>query len=154
MGFCLLENNDGSGAFVAVNAGQIEQFSPCKDGHPYTDIVFYGGKAMRVKGLYEDVKVLLRDASKIGLNAAALHVLGSANNMWPMPLQFRGAQAVLYVREVAPEKLPPERPAEVMTASKMYLETGDNKLIVERPGIFASRVNEKGKVPILDLRGV
>lgn len=152
MGFCLFENFDGSGAFIAVNAAQVESFDECSDEQAMTILSLYGGKALNVRGYHEDVKKVLRDASKIGTNTLNLHLVGGLHAMLPTPTIFRKVQDVLYVEEVAAEDLPTFRVRDIMTASTIYMDDGTKKVVLERPGVFARLANARGKVPILDIR--
>ncbi len=154
MGFCLFENYDGSGAFIAVNAGQIESFDPCKEEQPMTILSLYGGRVLNVRGLYDDVKKILRESSKIGMKSLNLHLLGGLHAMLPTPTIFRKAQNVLYVEEVAAEDLSSLRVPDLSTASTIYMDDGSSRMVLERPGVFARLANAKGKVPILDMRNV
>lgn len=154
MGFCLFENYDGSGAFVAVNASQVESFNECSDDTPMTILSLYGGKVLNVRGLQDEVKRVLRDASKVGLNTLNLHLLGGLHAMLPTPTIFRKAQNVLYVEEVAPQDIPSLRVPDITTASRIYMDDGSSRMVMERPGVFARLANAKGKVPILDMRHV
>ena len=153
MGFCLFQHIDDPGDFVAVNAAQVEDVIDMDDDYMIsTRIVFYGGKAVIVRGACESVRDILGKGAAIGLHNFDLHTFSGAFVYKAGKVLFKEAADVLFVQEVPPHILPKIKAQDVTTASHMVMEGKRQQLIVERPGVFAARANAKGKVPTLDIR--
>lgn len=152
MGFCLFQQFEEPGDFLAVNAAQIEDLSGFDhDSVVMTKLIFYGGTSILVRGTKKDVMRILMEGAKVGINALEVHTFNASHAFKPGPIKLSKPDTVLYVKEVPSHLMSKIKTPNIVTASSMHLDNKKDQLITERPGTFAARANAKGKVPTLDV---
>lgn len=156
MGFCLFEHADMRGIYFAVNAAHVldvELSDKTSFERPVSlircDFGSDGIEALAVGGV-DEVHSLLKDASKIGVNKAEIHILSGRERVKLTPLVFNYADQVVLITEMLGDAVP-ESDGEFVTASQMFMGSGSVKMMVERPGVFARQINAQGRVPILQV---
>ena len=100
----------------------------------------------------DEINVLILEATKIGMGKVEVNTVTGQRNRKPMPLLLNDPNRVVLVREMPPEEfsIPGQSEEEsFVTASQAFMSDGSARIIVERPGIFAMKVNEGGNVPVL-----
>lgn len=156
MGFCLFEDVDFPGSFLALNSKHVQDITPVKSAaeRPVCAVQFtaplYQGSAevqLYIAGEPEAIWALLRQASKIGLGKARLHLMNKLSAR-PIPLLINQPDRIMLVRELPPEEFMSED-FSLLTASRLFFEDGKNRFISERPGTFVSLTNAGRETPIL-----
>jgi len=156
MGFCLFEDADFPGSFVALNSNYIEDIeeAPNAQGALVCRVRFTVPLAhdgvdinLRIIGQVEEIWALLKQASKIGLGKAKLHLMNKLSAR-PIPLLINQPDRIMMVRELQPEEFMNED-SSLITASRLFFQDGKNRYISERPGTFVSLTNAGRKTPIL-----
>lgn len=156
MGFCLFEDADFDGLYLAVNCQYIDNYDQdgTKGGRPVTRLFFTAplmrdgtAQDIRVIGEPEDLDNVLKQATKIGLSKANLNILNRFSDK-PMPLLINNPGRIMVVRELMPEEFMGKN-ASILTASILYFEDGKNRFISERPGRFCVLTNQGSHVPVL-----
>lgn len=160
MGFCLFEDADVNGQFLAVNSSFIEGIMRIEGlaDRPtcqlqLTQNISENGevKAFRVIGTPDDVDAVINKATQIGLNKAQLNIWNKFS-IKPTPLLINKPGRIIAVCELLPEDFMSEH-KDITTASIVYYEDGTSSYILERPGYFVTLTNQDGQVPILKVEG-
>ena len=161
MGFCLFEDADFRGSFVALNSNHIEDMeeAPNAEGMPACRVRFtmpltHDGAdiILRVIGQADEIWALLNEASKIGLGKAKLHLMNKLSAR-PIPLLINQPDRIMMVKELQPEEFMNDD-SSLITASRLFYQDGKNRYISERPGTFVSLTNADRKTPILKAESV
>lgn len=154
MGFCLFEDADFTGSFLAVNSTHVKRVEVDAGNEKisllsFTAPVFMEGRemAIRVIGTVDDVVALLNQAAKIGLNKARLHLMNKLTAR-PIPLLLNEPDRIMLVRELQPEEFM-DMDGSLITASRLYFLDGKHRFISERPGVFVGMSNARGQTPLL-----
>ncbi len=154
MGFCLFEHSEMDDLYFAVNAAHVLDVAlqeKTSGTRPVCLIEFEftpeGFEALAV-GSPEDINSTLKETSKIGMKKANVHVLGGKQNNKLQPLLFNHADRAALVSEIPADEMP-ESDGSFVTASRVFTDDGEIRMIVERPGVFARLVNARGRVPVL-----
>lgn len=157
MGFCLFEDIDFPGSFLALNSKHVQDVTPDASSGTarpvchidFTAPLYQGGVEIKVRiaGEPDAIWALLHQASKIGLGKAKLHLMNKLSSR-PIPLLINQPDRIMLVRELQPEEFM-DVGASLVTASRLFFEDGKNRFISERPGTFVSLTNAGRKTPIL-----
>lgn len=150
MGFCLFRQAE-SGAYFAVNSAQVFDMTAQGDDSCLLQFSFIPKDFdPLVSGSLDEVQKLLLEGSKIGVNKAEVTGLSGRDTLKEAPVIMHNVLRIVMVRELKPEEFKVGRNLPFLTASRVYLEDGSEKLIVQRPGVLAAMVNAGGRVPRLD----
>ena len=155
MGFCLLENADMRGLFCAINPSHVEAIESVPGSlYAFPAVhVRFALPALDFPGVFvgdeKTVKTLLMKALKLGINRVESTILGGMNHAGMTPLLINHPERVVLARELMPEDFPQEAKL-VPVASHLYFSDRSVRKIAQRPGIFAMRANQGGKVPMLE----
>lgn len=157
MGFCLFENAEVKGYFIAINSSHVEDVTDA--GFTTEKIPFclfkFSLKSLdvrpRVLGSAAECMDLLKQGAKIGVDKVNARAFVGTRAMLHSPLLFNRTDRVVMVREMPPEEFG-GRGIKTVTASEVLSVDTSKSIIVERPGTFAARANAQGVVPFLDVR--
>lgn len=153
MGFCLFEHADVPGGFFAVNSAHVDDVMPQVGSRGYSVShiklpVQTGDFNAYAAGDPKQVRKIIMEATKIGLQKVEADIVGSQTNFRASPLLLNNPGRVVLVRELLAEEIA-ERGAALLAMSEMYMEDGKLRLIAQRAGIFAYKANAGSRVPIL-----
>lgn len=159
MGFCLFEEVDDDGFYMAVNPAHvddIELVGDTKQGWPVSRLKFsfnIHDFQPIILGDPKDIHKTLMKGVKVGTGKISVTDLNGFDNMSAKSDLFNHPDRVGVIKEQHVATLPLSN---IMshTASIMILDDGTPKMIEERPGIVARRANAEGNVPFLDIRGL
>lgn len=153
MGFCLFQHIKNRNIYFAVNPAYVAAVtaldndaagrSVCRIemNHPAAgfDPVAVGEKAA--------IEAVLKEAAKIGFNKTNIKILAGSRKRAQSYLMSNTHHVVL-VRELSADEIGQSEDM-IVTASEFYVDGEAPRQMVERPGVFAMRVNADGKVPRL-----
>lgn len=157
MGFCLFEHARVRDFFFAVNSSHVQDIVPQKDlirdraacllefDFPLKNFT------PLVVGEKSAIETLLRETARIGLMKIEVTILTGQRHKQPSSLLLNQPDRVALVREMMLDEFEALGDDSFVTASELFMADGVARHIVERPGVFAARVNVSGKVPILKI---
>lgn len=152
MGFCLFREFGPDQIYFAVNVAHVESFAQadqrgvpgCLLKLPFKTRSF----TPMVAGSADEVKKILYEASKIGINRYTAEILTGRGKDKPMPLVMNNTTKIALVRELKLDELSSFN-ENCPTISQLYFDDGMDRMIAGRPGTFVAKVNAGGKVPML-----
>lgn len=161
MGFCLFEDADFKGHYLAINSEYIDEFKFIgkeASGQGVCQIRFTQSikrddqpVKIHIFGDEENLEATARKASQIGLQKANLNLLNKLSSR-PTPLLINQPSRIMVVRELMAEEFMDEN-ASINTASILYYNDGTTRYISERPGQFIKNTNQNGAVPMYTRKG-
>ena len=153
MGFCLFEDADFPGSFLAINSNHVQDAVSEGDGAgstvQFTAPIYQAGVEIKLNiiGAPDAIWQVLSQGAKIGLGKAKLHLMNKLSAR-PIPLLINQPDRIMLVRELQPEEFM-DADSSLITASRLFFVDGKNRYISERPGTFVSLTNAGRKTPIL-----
>ncbi|MFP4314411.1 MAG: hypothetical protein ACLFR0_08810 [Alphaproteobacteria bacterium] len=159
MGFCLFEDAQSAGLFLAVNCAHVKEYSEVgeKDGRPVSKLEFTASlkrdgedQTIEIIGTSDEIADLLDEGAKIGLQKVHLNLHNKLSQR-PVPLLINRPSRIMVVRELMPEEFMSENNS-ILTASILFYEDGNTRFISERPGRFVKLTNQGGQTPILQIK--
>lgn len=153
MGFCLFREAGSDNTYFAVNVAHVEDLQPqetpefgCVIKFPFS-IENYTPMAA---GALEVVQKTLMDASKIGLGKIDAEILAGTKVLRHTPLLINNPNRIALIRELKDEELALYE-TDAPVVSQLVFMDGTTRLLASRPGVFATKVNANGKVPLLKI---
>jgi hypothetical protein len=152
MGFCLFREAGNDTAWFAINVAHVQDIVP-QDGYGapacLIELPFKSDNFMPVAaGALEAIQKNLVQASKIGLNKVEAELLTGQKTLKITPLLINNPNRIALVRELNEKELAAYE-TDVPVISSLVFMDGITRLLAARPGVFATKANANGKVPIL-----
>lgn len=158
MGFCLFEHATTRDIFFAVNSAHVLDVVPQAEQSRERPVCLltFGFKPQKFQtlavGSKADIESLLREAAKIALMKAEVHILTGQRMKHPKPLLLNQPDRVALVREMFFDEFAATGDESFVTASELFMADGAPRQIVERPGTFVLRANVNLQAPILKIQ--
>ncbi len=155
MGFCLLEHARDRGSYFAVNPEYVDDIElkiELEDGTATCLLHMNVATAPFVPlavGHKDQVRDVMMQALRLGMNKVELDILGGYENQSKTPLLLSSTGRIVLVRELTPNEIGGEG-ALSATASHMLFSDGKVRVIAQRPARFVQLANMDAVIPMIE----